>query len=105
MNKNKYNAVKTTVDNIKFDSKKEASRYLQLKMLQKIEKIAGLKLQPVFDLSVNGMKICSYRADFKYLDFETGETVIEDVKGVKTPVYNLKKKLMKALYDIDIFET
>ncbi len=100
---NKYSAVKTTVDNIKFDSKKEASRYLELKLLQRCKQISGLKLQTRFDFIINGMKVCFYKADFEYI--ENGKRVIEDVKGARTAVYIIKKKLMKAVHGIDIFET
>jgi hypothetical protein len=101
--RNKYRAVKTVVDGIKFDSKKEAARYQQLKLLERAGEIMELTLQPRFDLIVNGVKCGFYKADFQYL--EVGKYVVEDVKGMKTPVYNLKKKLVKAIYGIDIFET
>ena len=100
---NKYKAIKTVVDGITFDSKKEARRYGQLKMLVSAGQISELKLQPRFDLIVNGKKCGFYKADFDYI--EAGKRVIEDVKGMKTPVYNLKKKLVKAIYGVDIFET
>jgi hypothetical protein len=102
--RNKYGAIKTTVDGIKFDSKKEAARYGVLKLCEKAGSISNLSLQPKFDLIVNGTKIGFYKADFKYNNLN-GKEVIEDVKGMKTPVYNLKKKLIKAIYGIDIFET
>ncbi len=101
--RNKYGAKKTIVDGIKFDSKKEARRYNALVMLEKAGAIQNLELQPRYDLIINGKKCGFYKADFRYT--EKGKTVVEDVKGMKTPVYNLKKKLIKAIYDIDIFET
>jgi hypothetical protein len=102
----KYNNKKTELDGIIFDSKKEAKRYWELKLLEKAGKIEKLKLQPAFELKVNNEKICTYKADFEYIDrSKYNVVVVEDVKGVKTPVYNLKKKLMKAIYKIDIFET
>lgn len=101
--KNKYKAIKVIVDGIKFDSKKEARRYGQLKLLVRAGEIKDLKLQPKFDLIVNGKKVGYYKADFEYI--EDGERIIEDVKGVKTTTYNLKKKMIKAIYDIDIRET
>ena len=101
--RNKYRAIKTIVDGIKFDSKKEAMRYVQLKLLVKSGVISGLKLQPRFDITINDCKCGFYKADFEYI--ENNKTVIEDVKGMKTPVYNLKKKLIKAIYGIEIFET
>lgn len=99
----KYKAVKVEIDGIKFDSKKEGRRYRQLKLLEKAGEISNLSLQPRFDLIVNGAKCGFYKADFKYT--ENGKEVIEDVKGMLTPVYRLKKKLVKAIYNIDIFET
>ncbi|MEE9459633.1 MAG: DUF1064 domain-containing protein [Candidatus Bathyarchaeia archaeon] len=103
MKRSKYRAIKATVDNIKFDSKKEASRYQQLRLLEKAAQIDNLELQPKYDLIVNGFKVGFYKADFRYI--ENGILVVEDVKGMKTPMYNFKKKLIKAIYDIDIFET
>lgn len=100
---NKYGAVKATVDNIKFDSKKEADRYLELKLLQRCKKISELKLQTRFDFIIDGLLVCYYKADFEYI--ENGKRVIEDSKGVRTAVYIIKKKLMKAVHNIDIFET
>jgi len=99
----KYNAVKTEVDGFLFDSKAEAHRYSELAMLERCGEIKSLCLQPVFQLVVNCKRIGKYIADFKYLDKE-GKIIVEDVKGVKTPVYRLKKKLVKAIYGIDITE-
>lgn len=99
----KYNAVKTVVNGIRFDSKKEARRYGQLKLLERSGNITELSLQPRFDLTINGCKCGFYKADFRYI--ENNKEVIEDVKGVKTAVYNLKKKLVKAIHGIEIFET
>jgi len=50
------------------------------------------------------MTIGSYRADFTYVN-EDGQPIVEDVKGFRTPVYRLKKKLMRALYGIEILES
>jgi hypothetical protein len=100
---NKYRAIKTVVDDITFDSKKEARRYIQLKLLVRAGTISELKLQPRFDLIINDCKCGFYKADFEYI--EDDKVVIEDVKGYHTPIYNLKKKLIKAIYNIDIFET
>jgi hypothetical protein len=103
MKRNKYGAKKTVVDGITFDSKREAKRYGELKLMERAGYIANLQLQPRYDFVINGVKCGFYKADFKYSD-ELGVRV-EDVKGMKTPVYRLKKKLMKALHDIDILET
>ncbi len=102
----KYGNKKTVVDGIKFDSKWESQRYLYLKSLEKADRVKNLELQPKFIISVNGQKICTYIADFKY-DKEdkdgVWEHVIEDAKGVETPEFKLKKKLMKAVHNIDIY--
>lgn len=103
MKRAKYNNKKTVIDNIVFDSKKEAARYVELKSLLKAGAISDLELQVRFPLSVNGQKICVYVADFCYKS--KGKTIVEDVKGVKTGIYRLKNKMMKAIYGIEIFET
>ena len=100
----KYRAVKTTVDGIVFDSRREAVRYQELRLLERAGQITALILQPRLAISVQGVKICEYRGDFEYTDTQTGERILEDVKGVLTPVYRLKKKLVKACYGIDIQE-
>jgi hypothetical protein len=104
----KYRNRITTVDGIKFHSKKEAERYCDLKILERKGVIKFLTLQPKFDIVVNGIKICTYIADFSYRATNAGGKevrVVEDVKGVKTSTYRLKKKLMKAVWKIEILET
>jgi hypothetical protein len=99
----KYHAIKTEVDGIVFASKREASRYSELKLLEAAGEIFDLKLQPKFPIVVNKQKICTYIADFEY-ELSDGTKITVDVKGVKTPVYRLKKKLMKACFGIEITE-
>ena len=96
--RSKFNNIKTKIDGITFDSKKEATRYQQLSLLQKSGHIRGLQLQPRIPLMVNGTQIGYYIGDFRYE--QSGVVVIEDVKSTatKTPVYNLKKKIL-ATYD------
>jgi len=63
-------------------------------------------LQPKFLITVNGQKICAYIADFEYdKEHASGEWehIIEDAKGMETPEFKLKKKLMKAVHNIDIY--
>jgi hypothetical protein len=93
---NKYRNQKTVVDNITFDSKKEANRYSELKLLKMGGVIRDLELQPKIPLIVNGKNVGSYVGDFRYWDVEKGERVLEDVKSgpTKTPVYQLKKKIL-----------
>lgn len=94
--RSKYKAVRTTVDGISFASKKEANRYSELRILLDRGEIRQLEMQPRFACVVNGVKVCTYVADFCYLTDR--KRVIEDVKGVKTDVYSLKKKLVEALF-------
>ena len=97
----KYKNKKTIVDDIQFDSKLEAKRYNELKLLEKSGKIKELKLQPSFELipsfKKNGktFRKAIYKADFSYIDTETGETIIEDTKGYVTELYKLKKKIFE----------
>lgn len=100
---NKYGAKSVVIDNLRFDSQKEGRRYLELKLLLFQGVIRDLAIQPSFDLFVKNIKICTYKGDFAYL--ENDVRIIEDVKGFKTPVYKLKKKLMKAIHGIEIRET
>lgn len=93
----KYGNKITEVDGIKFHSKKEALRYGELLWLLKGEKIKSLGLQPAFKLEVNGQLVCKYIGDFIY-ERNNGEWVIEDVKGYRTEIYKLKKKLFLAIY-------
>ena len=95
----KYKNVKTNG----FDSKKEAARYQDLVLLEKAGQIASLKTQVKFALVVYSYPICNYISDFVY--WEKGDEVVEDCKGIRTPVYRIKKKLMKAIYGIEIKET
>ena len=101
--RSKYNAKKTVVDGIVFHSKAEARRYPILKLLEKSGHIKDLRLQVPFVYRINDKKIFTYYADFTYFDVNNNDT-IEDVKGMKTPVYRLKKKLIEAHYGIKITE-
>lgn len=109
----KYNSRKTTVDGITFDSKKEARRYLVLKKMEQDGEIKNLRLQvpvelvPSFEIVVDGKKRkrrpITYVADFVY--YKGNEKVIEDVKGLRTPVYKIKKKLFEYKFKTTIKET
>lgn len=100
----KYGNKKTTVNDITFSSKAEAARYMALLILERGGFIAALTLQPEFliapGFTYNGKKerAIKYIADFKYHDVVTDEWVIEDVKGTRTEVYKLKRKLFLAKY-------
>lgn len=106
--KSKYGNKRIIIDNIKFASEREGNRYLELKLLQRADKITDLILQPRFELipnyKIGNSKIrgIKYVADFQYT--ENGKTVIEDVKGMQTDVYKIKKKLFEFKYGIEIKE-
>ena len=113
--RNKYGNQKVLLDGIEFDSRKEARRWYELKILEKAGEITGLQRQVKFVLiptqrDENGKlleKECSYYADFVYTDVKNGGTVIvEDTKseGTRTEVYKIKKKLLLYLYNILIHE-
>ena len=126
-NGTKYNATKVTIDGHTFDSRKEANRYCELKLLEKGNVIRDLRLQVEFELlpnqyateeryGKNGRRLkpkevllerrCCYVADFVYDDNRTGETVVEDTKSkaTRTPEYIIKRKLMLHKYGIKIVE-
>lgn len=108
MRRNKFGAVKQTIDGFTFDSQIEARRYGQLKMLQAAGEISHLRVHgefPKFKLVVNGVKISEYAPDFMYCD-ESGAVICEDVKGrpTRTRDYIIRKKLMLALHGIEIIE-
>lgn len=91
----------------RFASKLEARRYLDLRILERGGYIRDLEIQPRFDLhGLNGSVVARYAADFRYLDVDTGEEVVEDAKSVATatPTYKLKAKLLKAEYGVQIRE-
>jgi hypothetical protein len=104
----KYHAQPTTVDGIRFDSKREAHRYGELKLLLRAHEIRDLKIHQEFPLAVTDETgelrvIGAYFADFTYID-RRGKPVVEDVKGVQTPLYRWKKKHVACQYGIDIQE-
>lgn len=117
---NKYKNTKTIVDGIEFDSRKEAARYKELKLLEAAGEISNLEMQVKFVLiptqrepdfvGVRGgikkgkviEKECSYLADFVYI--RDGEVIVEDTKGIRTKDYIIKRKLMLYLLGIRIQE-
>ena len=107
----KYHAHKTVVDGITFDSKREAKRYGELKLLERSGAISDLRRQvryeliPAFDVQGKHYRPTSYVADFVYVDAKTGTEVVEDVKGYRTDVYRLKAKLFAAKFGVSIRET
>jgi hypothetical protein len=105
--RNKYRNIPTIVDGIRFPSKRQADRYAQLKLLERAGNIRGLQREVRYALPVGREPICTYVADFTYTERDKGRDrfVVEDVKGVRTEVYKIKRKLMKAIYGHEIRET
>lgn len=107
----KYHAHKTVVDGITFDSRREAKRYGELKLMERSGAISDLRRQvkyelvPSFDVDGKHYRPTSYVADFVYMDCKTGAEIVEDVKGYRTDVYRLKAKLFAHRYGVSITET
>lgn len=102
----KYHNRKVEIDGIKFDSTKEGQRYLELKLLLKAGKIRDLQMQVEFELIPKqaGERACKYKADFVYHMADTGKMIVEDVKGLRTREYIIKRKLMLWRYGVKIVE-
>jgi len=112
---NKYHARKCTVDGIQFDSRREAERYRELQILKRAGLIRNLERQPEFLILVSTLygksprplvRVGRYRADFRYVDTDTGQLVIEDAKSpaTRTTAYRLRKRLVEAIHGITITE-
>lgn len=107
----KYRNRKTAVDGILFDSKLEAKRYTELKLMEKAGEISDLQLQVKYTL-IGSQKLnnrvverpITYVADFVYTLNSSGESVVEDTKGVRTKEYILKRKMMLYFHGIRIKE-
>lgn len=107
----KYHARKVVYNGEMFDSQKEYQRYRELLILQRTGMITDLKRQVKFELipsqRIDGKVVeraTSYIADFVYTT-QRGERVVEDVKGVKTPEYVIKRKLMLWVHGIQVKES
>lgn len=101
----KYKNRKTAYNGKVYDSKKEAkdAHYLRMRLLA--GEISDLQEQVVFRIEHNGVKICKYIADFVYM--ENGKQVVRDTKSEftkKLPLYRIKKKLLKAFWNVDIID-
>ncbi|MDR1703476.1 MAG: DUF1064 domain-containing protein [Clostridiales bacterium] len=90
----KYGNKRTVIDGIRFDSKAEGRRYQQLKLLERAGEITRLELQKPFKLHAGIV----YKADFTYHEFASNACIAEDIKGVETKEFKLKKRLFKADY-------
>lgn len=106
----KYHNRKVVYDSIVFDSVKEKNRYMILKQYEEAGAIKKLQLQKSFELIpgfiLNGKKIrgIKYICDFYYYDNNLKKYIVEDVKGMRTDVYKIKKKLFEYKYNIEINE-
>lgn len=119
--RSKYHAKKTTIDGITFDSRKEAKRFEELRLLERAGEISELERQVKYVLIPSqrepytigprgglhrGKLIereCAYIADFTYRTRD-GDLVVEDTKGMKTAEYVIKRKLMLYVHGIRIKE-
>ncbi len=107
---NKYHNKKAFVGNILFDSKKECDYFYRLKLMEQVGMIKDIKRQVPFELvptyKINGKTIrkMQYRADFTYITTEDNKLHVVDVKGYRTEVYKLKKKLFEYKYNMEIEE-
>lgn len=107
----KYFNRREVIDGVTFDSKREATRYRELKLLEKGHKIKDLVVHPIFklleafqDYSGAPQRAIQYESDFMYRDGDIGwKWVVEDVKGMKTEVYRIKKKFFLAKYKQYVF--
>jgi hypothetical protein len=100
--RSKFGNVKTVVGEETFDSRREAERWLTLRLLERAGAIAELKRQVRFPLKVNGKLVCTYVADFVYaID---GKLIVEDSKGHRTREYITKAKLFEAVNGFSIRE-
>lgn len=106
----KYRNKKVTYDGITFDSAKEANYYLKFSLMQEAGIIKDLELQKKFILqkgyTINDKKRreISYIADFCYISTKDDKYHVVDIKGFRTDVYKLKKKLFEKKYGIEIEE-
>lgn len=95
-----------TIDNIVFDSKREAARYAELKLAERAGLITHLELQPEYKVRINGHLFCTARFDFRY--WQKGEQIVEDVKSsgtAKDAAYRLRKRAAELQYFIKVRET
>ena len=102
--RSKYGAHPVSIDGLRFDSAREATRWVQLVMLERAGVIQGLRRQVPFvliDKSAHGRAI-RYIADFTYM--QDGQEIVEDAKGYRTDVYKLKRRMMAERYGIIVKE-
>jgi hypothetical protein len=105
----KFGNVPTVVGGEAFDSKREANRYAALRLMGLAGRIRKLRRQVKYALEVNGVRICTWKADFVYEELRLPEQqwveVVEDVKGYPNDRWPMKKKLMLACHGVKVRET
>ena len=101
----KYGAIATTVDGIRFDSKAEAERWQELRLMEKVGAISELKRQVKWPLIVGDTLIGHFVADYQYVVKGDTRVTVEDCKGVRTPMFVWKAKHFLAQYGFAILET
>lgn len=99
----KYGNVKTTVDGVTYDSKREAAYAQELKLREKAGEVGGIELQKVFPLiAPGGFVVGAYRADFAFWDHKEDRFRVIDVKGFDTPLSRWKRKHVKVQYGVEV---
>nr|WMC99319.1 DUF1064 domain-containing protein [Aminobacter aminovorans] len=98
----KYKAQPVEIDGIRFASKLEGRFYSNLKLLERAGEVTSVELQKPFLITINGKVICTYRCDFAFFDLKLNKPRVVDTKGMDTPVFKLKRKLVEAQHGITI---
>lgn len=108
--RNKYGAKKVVMDGLKFDSQREANRWLYLSIRARMREICELERQVRYELApsvrIVGEKrarpALRFTADFRYRDAVTGEVIVEDSKGHADTSFRIRQHLMKSVHGIDV---
>ena len=98
----KYRNQPVVIDGERFDSKLEAKHYGEIKLREKIGEVSNVIRQPKYDLIVNDIKVGSYRADHAFYDHVEDKERVVDSKGMDTEASKLRRKLVKAIYGVDV---
>src|SRR3990167_94734 len=104
---NKYGNIRSSYKGHVFHSRKEAEFSRTLDTLRRAtdpkQRVKDIVYQPRYPIVINGKKVCTYVGDF-FVTFEDGHSVLYDVKGYRTDIFILKKKLVEAVLGIEIVE-
>lgn len=100
--RNKFRAIRTTLDGITFDSKREAAFYAELKLRERAGEVSDVELQPRFPLNVEHEVIGVYRADFSFWDNRENRRRVVDVKGVEPRGFRRTLKHVRAQYGVEV---